>query len=84
MPVASAQKVLADAQQKPVLLERISLLNADISLLQQRIAEKEAIIKEYLSKDGNNAAIIQALQDEKAKRHNEKLIWDEIRRYRAN
>lgn len=65
LPLEQAKKVLADAKQKPVLQEQISLLRTDISLLNLRIVEKDGIIKDLEKKDGNNAGIIRELQDQK-------------------
>ncbi|HUP13110.1 MAG TPA: hypothetical protein VM187_12875 [Niastella sp.] len=67
--------MLADAKQKPLLLERIALLNADVLLLNQRITVKDSIITAYQAKDGNYTAIIQALQDQKALLQDEKKLY---------
>lgn len=75
LPIEQAKAVLADAKQKPFLLERIALLNSDVLLLNQRIAVKDSIIAAYQAKDGNYAAIIKALEDQKALMLEEKKIY---------
>jgi hypothetical protein len=72
LPTAQLKKVLADAKQKPVLLERISLLSEDITLLNKRIAVKDSIISSLDSKDRNNDGIIRGMEDQK------RLLRDEI------
>lgn len=82
LPVADAKKVLADAKAKPVLQERIVLLTDDIRLLNQRIAVKDSIIATYTTKDGNNQAIIKALEDQKAiMQEQRKLFEDQLAGY---
>ncbi len=51
MPITEAKKVLADAKMKPILQERINLLNADILLMSERIGNLKA-------KDSVNSQII--------------------------
>lgn len=46
------------AEQKKVLDEKVSLLSADIDLLNQRISEKEKIIADLKAKDTANISII--------------------------
>ena len=82
LPVADAKKVLADAKQKPVLLERIALLTDDIRLLNARIAVKDSLINTYVAKDGNNQAIIKALEDQKGiMEEQRKLFEDQVKGY---
>lgn len=82
LPVADAKKVLADAKAKPVLQERIVLLTDDIRLLNQRIAVKDSIIATYTTKDGNNQAIIKALEDQKGiMEEQRKLFEDQVKGY---
>ena len=77
LPVADAKKVLADAKQKPLLLERIGLLTDDIRLLNQRIAGKDSLIAAYVAKDGNNKAIIKALEDQKATMQEQRKLFED-------
>lgn len=65
VPTEKLRAVLSDAKQKPVLLERISLLSEDMRLLNQRIAVKDSIILVLDSRDRNNDGIIRAYEDEK-------------------
>jgi hypothetical protein len=77
LPITDAKKVLSDAKQKPILLERIALLNSDVVLLNQRIAVKDSIIAAYQAKDGNYTAIIKALEDQKALMQEEKKLYQD-------
>jgi len=77
LPVADAKKVLADAKQKPVLLERVQLLTDDIRLLNQRIAVKDSLISTYVAKDGNSQAIIKALEDQKATMQEQRKLFED-------
>lgn len=80
--MVDAKKVLADAKQKPVLLERIALLTDDIRLLNQRIAVKDSLITVYVARDGNNQAIIKALEDQKGiMQEQRKLFEDQVKGY---
>lgn len=63
--VVGLRNIVADAKQKPVLLEQIMLLKNDIRLLDSRIMIKDSIIAEYVSKDYNNNSIVGSLRREK-------------------
>jgi hypothetical protein len=63
-PDAQLRKILADARQKPILEERIGYLNDDINILNQRIVEKEGIIRDLKSKDSTSSAIIRTYERE--------------------
>lgn len=77
IPVEQAKKVMADAKQKPLLLEKISLLNADISLLNQRIKQKDSIISSYQVMEGNYDAILLAMEDNKAVMLQQRQLYEE-------
>lgn len=51
------------------------MLSADIALLNQRIGQKDSIIMDYQRKDGNNEAIITALQEQKGMMELEKKVY---------
>jgi hypothetical protein len=63
-PDAQLRKILADARQKPILEERIGYLNDDINILNQRIVEKEGIIRDLKSKDSTSSDIIRTYERE--------------------
>lgn len=77
IPVEQAKKVMADAKQKPVLLEKIALLNTDISVLNERIKQKDSIITAYEAKDGNYGAMITAMEDNKAIMLQQRQLYEE-------
>ena len=80
--VKKFKNILSDAEQKPVLLERIALLTDDIRLLNQRIAVKDSLITVYVARDGNNQAIIKALEDQKGiMEEQRKLFEDQVKGY---
>jgi hypothetical protein len=61
---AQLRKILTDARQKPILEERIGYLNDDINILNQRITEKESIIRDLKSKDSTSSDIIRTYERE--------------------
>lgn len=65
LPIAQAKKVLADAKQKPVLQEKIALLQADIKTLADRISVKEAEIRNLDGQLVVDQEIINQLKEEK-------------------
>lgn len=77
IPVEQAKKVMADAKQKPVLLEKIALLQTDILLLNQRIAQKDSIISAYQVMEGNYDAILLAMEDNKAIMLQQRQLYEE-------
>lgn len=77
IPVEQAKKVMADAKQKPLLLEKIALLNADISLINQRIKQKDSIISSYQVMEGNYDAILLAMEDNKAVMLQQRQLYEE-------
>ena len=65
VPTAQLKKILTDARQKPVLLERIEILKSDISYLNSRVAVKDSIINLYDLSDLQSKEIISQLKEEK-------------------
>ena len=65
VPTAQLKKILSDARQKPVLLERIEILKADIAYLNSRVAVKDSIINLYDLSDLQSKEIISQLKEEK-------------------
>ena len=65
VPMAQLKKVLTDAKQKPVLLEKIDLLTTDIKLLNERIVVKDSIINLMERDELASQEIISALREEK-------------------
>ena len=63
--MAQLKKVLTDAKQKPVLLEKIDLLTTDIKLLNERIVVKDSIINLMERDELASQEIISALREEK-------------------
>lgn len=74
LPIAQAKKVLADAKQKPLLLEKIQLLQADIKLMEERIAAKESIINNMELEQMASQEIIDQLKEEKRIYEDQKKI----------
>ena len=68
-PVSVIQKVLIAAEQKKVLEEQVSILN-------QRIGEKETIILSLNSKDSVNKKIVTSFEDEIKVMKDQRGIYD--------
>lgn len=82
LPVAQAKKVLADAKQKPLLLEKIQLLQADIKLMEERIAAKESIINNMEAEAMSSQEIIDQLKEEKQMyEEQKKIMLDQARAF---
>lgn len=76
VPFQQLKKVLADAKQKPVLLERIDLLNADIKLLNNRIAVKDSIINLMERDELASQDIIKVLREEKQLMTDQRKVFE--------
>lgn len=74
LPIEQAKKVLADAKQKLVLLERIQLLQADIATLNERISVKQAEINNLEGQAVADQEIINQLKSEKVLYEEQKKI----------
>lgn len=82
LPLAQVKKVLADAKQKPVLLEKITLLQADIRIMEERIAGKEAIIYNMERDQLASQDIIDQLKEEKQLyEEQKKIMLDQARSF---
>jgi len=80
--VAQVKKVLADARQKPLLLEKIKLLQADIQIMEERIAGKEAIINNMERDQLASQEIIDQLKEEKQMyEEQKKIMLDQARAF---
>jgi len=69
--------VFVDAKQKPVLLERIDLLNADIKLLNNRIAVKDSIINLMERDELASQEIIATLREEKKLMQEQRKVFED-------
>lgn len=76
-PDSQLKKILSDAKQRPVLLERIVLLNDDIRLLNQRIVEKEGAIADLKAKDANNTIIVSTYEREIAVMKEQRKVFED-------
>jgi chromosome segregation ATPase len=74
LPLPQVKKVLADARQKPLLLEKINLLQADIRIMEERIAAKESIINNMERDQMASQEIIDQLKEEKKLYEEQKKI----------
>lgn len=82
LPIAQAKKVLADAKQKPVLLEKVQMLQADIKLMEERIALKESIINNMERDQMASQEIIDQLKEEKQLyEEQKKIMLDQARSF---
>ncbi len=61
---------MSDAKQRPILLERIQLLNTDISLLQERIANLK-------TKDSANTQIIATYETQLYTMQEQRVIFEQ-------
>lgn len=66
VPTVQLKKILTDARQKPILLERIEILKSDIAYLNGRIAVRDSIINLYDLNDLQSKEIISILKEEKS------------------
>ena len=79
LPIAQAKKVLADARQKPLLLEQIKLLRQDVQTLSDRIAVKQAEISNMEGQLVADQEIINQLKAEKQLyEEQKKIILDQV------
>lgn len=79
LPIAQAKKVLADARQKPLLLEQIKLLRQDVQTLSDRIAVKQAEISNMEGQLVADQEIINQLKAEKKLyEEQKKIILDQV------
>ena len=76
LPFSQVKKVFVDAKQKPVLLERIDLLNADIKLLNNRIAVKDSIINLMERDELASQDIIKVLREEKQLMTDQRKVFE--------
>jgi len=74
-PDSQLKKLLNDARQRPVLQERIALLNDDINLLNKRIIEKQSIIDDYRDKDTAHIRIVGTYEKEIAVMEEQKKTY---------
>lgn len=82
LPVTQVKKVLADARQKPLLLEKIKLLQSDIQIMEERIAGKEAIINNMERDQLASQEIIDQLKEEKhLYEEQKKIMLDQARAF---
>jgi len=82
LPVAQVKKVLADARQKPLLIEKINLLQADIRIMEERIANKESIINNMERDQMASQEIIDQLKEEKQLyEEQKKIMLDQARAF---
>ena len=82
LPVTQVKKVLADARQKPLLLEKIKLLQSDIQIMEERIAGKEAIINNMERDQLASQEIIDQLKEEKhLYKEQKKIMLDQARAF---
>lgn len=77
VPVAQLKKVLIDAKQKPILLERIDLLTADVKLLNSRIAVKDSIINLMERDELASQEIIATLREEKKLMQEQRKVFED-------
>ena len=76
IPFSQAQKVMVDAKQKPILLERISLLSTDISLLNQQILGKENIIAVLIKQETKDSSTIAKLEKQKEIMQEQRVVFE--------
>lgn len=76
LPFEQVKKVLVDAKQKPVLLEKIDLLSADIVLLNKRIAIKDSIINLMELSEMSSQEIIKVLKEEKQIMQDQRKVFE--------
>lgn len=74
--MAQLKKVLTDARQKPVLLERIDLLTSDIKLLNERIVVRDSIINLMERDELASQEIIMVLREEKKLMLDQRAVYD--------
>ena len=77
VPVAQLKKVLIDAKQKPILLERIDLLTADVKLLNSRIVVKDSIINLMERDELASQEIIATLREEKKLMQEQRKVFED-------
>lgn len=76
LPFEQVKKVLVDAKQKPVLLERIDLLTTDIKLLNERIVVRDSIINLMERDELASQEIIKMLKEEKELMLEQRAVYD--------
>ena len=64
-PVEQAKKVFGAAQQRDILLKRIELLQNDVQLYKEELAQADSIIVLYKQDERINKRIIDALEEQK-------------------
>lgn len=77
--IEQARKVLTAAKERDIYKERINLLQGDVSLINQRISQKDSIIADLRVKDFNNQSMVMTMKEQRVLLEDQKkILLDQI------